>query len=766
MFNKKTYVIVFTILLSFFIFPTSTSGLGEKIKAVSYNIQAGCSGPMDEGTYDLAKSIEVLKNAQADVILLQEANNTYVDNGPNCQVKPLAEAHASAIAKALNMNFTKFNTIAILSKYEFISKQKKTFSNKAKGGRSYIRAVLKTPKNIQFIVYNTHLERFNIDVRGKQLKELAEKASSEDDPTIVGGDLNECLESKVKGEFKDFVDGVGSVKTFPTAPPTASGTKTKLIDSSACGLTPGNLSEHLDYLFGSKEHWSVSGGGIISSAGTTSDHYPVYANFIAKDTVKPGSPVSGGGGGSSPKNPNPAAGASIISDLGAAFRGNKLTDDQIKDLLQTPVPRIKIPGLSFSKQTFETDKETGEKYLSIPFLGEYIRALYQYGIIFIGILSLGLLIITGIQWTIAGSGPKKQEILKRIAGGLMGLVVAISSYAILYTINPELVAFRNLRVTLVQGLTEEDLITAAAKDGAAGGRGSGSSIDKYDGPKTTMYGTNCKTEKSKHSGIGTETLLGKIDCHARSKRKGPDSLKYVILHEGGFTAKGTVAYWERLCKNKGKCYGTHYIIDRNGGIHQIADELKRMSHTPGGWNNASIGIDLLIKRSAAKSTKRCLKSRRYGYYYKKDKKVSVKKAPTPADAIRICVQGYTSKQYAATKKLIQNIEGRTGVTIDPEYIRAHCNTAGNHGDPRGFNWKRLGLNITGKSHRACHFDPAYMDKMTKYANKLYKDIPICCIPVPDPTDTFAQPYTGAQPMTAAECNTSNGVQVPKSQCGL
>ena len=449
---------------------------------------------------------------------------------------------------------------------------------------------------------------------------------------------------------------------------------------------------------------------------------------------------------------------SVVSDVSDAVKSKPLTTNEIKELLREPVPRIKIPGLDFSEPVIS--EEDGGKYVAIPFLGEYIQAIYQYAIIFISIFATVVLIIAGIRWTLGGSrSDTREKILKSIRGAIIGLSLSAGSYVVLYSLNPSLVEFKHLRVPFVQPLAMEQLISVTAKGSGAvidfdGNISQASSLMRYDGPNVAMSGSNCKHEPSKPSGIGTETLLGSLDCHARTKRKSLSEIKYVILHEGGRTAARTVKWWEKLCRQSGTCLGTHYFIDRNGTIHQITDEIKRASHTPGGWNDASIGIDLAIKgASATLNTKTCIRASRTGKYTKKGKTKSFTKEPTASGAHSKCVQEYTTAQYNSLRKLLKSIASRTSVTLDAQSIRTHCNTSENHADPRGFDWNKLGLGFTGKSSNKCHFSPEHRQEMLSYATEVYKEETVCC-----------QLFENIPPIPVFSGDCSN--VLPKAQCGL
>ena len=73
-------------------------------------------------------------------------------------------------------------------------------------------------------------------------------------------------------------------------------------------------------------------------------------------------------------------------------------------------------------------------------------------------LAIVLIIVAGLQWTVSGGNPEMiKRAQKRISGALIGLALAVGSYTILYTINPELVEFRDLNLLYV---TQVDAVLA------------------------------------------------------------------------------------------------------------------------------------------------------------------------------------------------------------------------------------------------------------------------------------------------------------------
>ena len=154
---------------------------------------------------------------------------------------------------------------------------------------------------------------------------------------------------------------------------------------------------------------------------------------------------------------------------------NNCTDldvsNEITAIVCQPQPRITIPGLNFSEvDDALIDTSGGNIHLSLPFLGEYLSAVYKYAVAAASILAVLVIIVSGIQWMFPGNivssvitkaGGERQEeqtnqAKKRILGAVTGLIIALSSYVILYTIDPDLTKFKNLRVQFVEEIDLPD----------------------------------------------------------------------------------------------------------------------------------------------------------------------------------------------------------------------------------------------------------------------------------------------------------------------
>jgi hypothetical protein len=94
-----------------------------------------------------------------------------------------------------------------------------------------------------------------------------------------------------------------------------------------------------------------------------------------------------------------------------------------------------------------------------PSIANYIKAIYTYAIGIVGILAAVVLMFGGVLWITAGGNNERISNAKSwIAASLSGLVLALCSYMILYTINPNLVQFKDITVENVENNADKTII--------------------------------------------------------------------------------------------------------------------------------------------------------------------------------------------------------------------------------------------------------------------------------------------------------------------
>jgi len=115
-------------------------------------------------------------------------------------------------------------------------------------------------------------------------------------------------------------------------------------------------------------------------------------------------------------------------------------------------PQIEIPGAESGYLGTVPDDTS--------MTAKYIKAIYQYGIGVVGILAAIILMFGGLLWlTAGGDAGRVSEAKEWIKASILGLIIALASYTILQTINPDLVNFRSLAVSSIKSVSVSSSLT-------------------------------------------------------------------------------------------------------------------------------------------------------------------------------------------------------------------------------------------------------------------------------------------------------------------
>ena len=83
----------------------------------------------------------------------------------------------------------------------------------------------------------------------------------------------------------------------------------------------------------------------------------------------------------------------------------------------------------------------------VPWIAQYIIAIYNYALIIIGALAAVTIMAGGVIWLISGSNASRMKVAKEmIIGSVSGLVVMFSSYMIISVVNPDILIFKPLKI--------------------------------------------------------------------------------------------------------------------------------------------------------------------------------------------------------------------------------------------------------------------------------------------------------------------------------
>ncbi len=417
------------------------------------------------------------------------------------------------------------------------------------------------------------------------------------------------------------------------------------------------------------------------------------------------------------------------------FSGNVFAEEgppasaggEVKTIQIQPKLNIPIPDFSFSKQLISTDS----KNMNFPFFGEYISAIYTWAVGFIALITILVIMVGGLKYSTArGNKEQIDDALDYIKGGVVGLLIAVGTYTLLYTINPELIKLKSLTLQQVERADISEALHAihdvpdldafqqaqadnlAAVNAGAASRSSSGSVDCSAFPDTPVGRSACRKAcnaalpPDKRSKLADSSYddkyLGWLDCNSGGTRD-LSAVKYIGIHEGK-AGSGTITWWwyrnvggtdgNGKYHKPGTPVGTHYFIDQLGKIYQLADESFIMSH--GVLNKNSIGIDLKATCSSAIAS------------VEESEKCS-----------------YSNAQYSALKKLIKQIASRTGVIYADSMIKGHCERgkvvvekgvpiAKGHIDPRNFDWTKIGLNNFLHKKGVCKYVPGFPNKLPGY----------------------------------------------------
>ncbi|MEY4744105.1 MAG: Type secretion system pilin [Candidatus Parcubacteria bacterium] len=83
-------------------------------------------------------------------------------------------------------------------------------------------------------------------------------------------------------------------------------------------------------------------------------------------------------------------------------------------------------------------------------IGDYIARVYNYGVTVAGILAGVMFVIGGFQYLTAGSSGRVSKAKERIKDALVGLLLVLGAYAILNTVNPDVLRLQMPKVPLVK----------------------------------------------------------------------------------------------------------------------------------------------------------------------------------------------------------------------------------------------------------------------------------------------------------------------------
>lgn len=134
-----------------------------------------------------------------------------------------------------------------------------------------------------------------------------------------------------------------------------------------------------------------------------------------------------------------------------------------------------IPTVTFSDALIEGDS------VKSNFLGEYIAGVYKYLLGIGTLIAIVMIMVSGLQYSLGAGGGDIKKAQDRIKNAVTGVILLLSAYFILYTVNPNLTVFPSLTLTSIPnvGLLE---IEAAFVNGTVATEFASPSEENITGP--------------------------------------------------------------------------------------------------------------------------------------------------------------------------------------------------------------------------------------------------------------------------------------------
>ncbi|MBI4142442.1 D-alanyl-D-alanine carboxypeptidase family protein [Candidatus Uhrbacteria bacterium] len=139
---------------------------------------------------------------------------------------------------------------------------------------------------------------------------------------------------------------------------------------------------------------------------------------------------------------------------------------------QAPLPFTQIkPKINFEPPTLQLSDlkvehlDGATDVVNVPWLGEYLAAIYRWAIPVGAILAVVVIMIGGIIWLTSGGADRLSTAREWIGNAVIGLLLLVGSYVILEIINPDLVRFAQLQIRIAR---RENIVTEEEPDEVSG----------------------------------------------------------------------------------------------------------------------------------------------------------------------------------------------------------------------------------------------------------------------------------------------------------
>lgn len=164
-------------------------------------------------------------------------------------------------------------------------------------------------------------------------------------------------------------------------------------------------------------------------------------------------------GGSALCQIGPIAAVSYATSSGVAAGAGTSATGTAPTIKALPLKlNVDIPGLQFSENIVSRDG-----FIEIPYLAQYIAALYNYLLGIVVIAAAVMVVYGGFKYVLSSTMTGVKDGKETIKDAIIGLVVALGLITIMQSINPALVGGQALKIRVI---TPDPYLAGMAKDTA------------------------------------------------------------------------------------------------------------------------------------------------------------------------------------------------------------------------------------------------------------------------------------------------------------
>ncbi len=282
-------------------------------------------------------------------------------------------------------------------------------------------------------------------------------------------------------------------------------------------------------------------------------------------------PSGGGGttptpapaGGTTPGTPPQTTPATSTGETEAASSGEEGAPRPFVPI--RPNPAVPIPGVEF------TNAVERDGMIEIPYLAQYISGIYRLSVGLGAILAAIMIVYGGFRYMLAAALPQVQESKSIIQDAVIGLVVLLSSFLILKTINPKLVEVAPLRIQRIQNIpvSEDSAFDSLAMEAdpdspADGPAATGNAGTTGPGPARFCRQTLAARPRPNNSTVWCAACQSVVSCGTRIIG-GPDPACPALIGSCGGS------YGKFLASVTGNCSGKTFrsLEGLDGGTYGI-----------------------------------------------------------------------------------------------------------------------------------------------------------------------------------------------------